>query len=663
MRNFRFKFVTLATAISCTLFISSCDKDPEPDTLTISKTQFTFDANDTDAQTTTITTSASAWSFRSSESWVTASGSENTLHISVQKHSDTQNSRSATITIEAGTAEPALISITQNAKNSLSISPESLSYESNEIGDKTASITTTAPSWDATVDASWVSLSKQGNTLQVTVSTMNTATSPRTATITVTAGNADQKTLTVTQAKAHTLSISPSSLSFTADETGMKTVAIETTAPNWNATRDASWVELSKQDNTLRVSVATNSSSSSRSATVIISAGTAPEKTLTVTQAAAIPLEITYNRCFAYYLGALDNGSAFFILDLYNSSDPYTGVMIFGFGSKPECPKKFVLPTGTYPVNGTAAVRTCFEGIWYEGEIIGTHTYINGSPKYLITGGSFTIQSSGSGYAVSTNFSGEDAYSGAGVSGMRINYTGAISFIDESDEPDCPTTPSSTYPNGNYSVTGTPILQLSGNANATSWSGKITPNTTSGTPSFFTITNWGNMGIPIWCDYKGGKYILDTKTRVVQNSTHEGYLCVGYTSGSTTYISNHNEDTEYPVSYNSSTRTFDFSSTLNGRNAGVGIVAINKQTGEPEGYFTNLYTNAKLVLSSTSSAPRSGENTMVKNAGIMTINPVDFEKGTIKIISAPVTTQSDAIDGKEFLNKDYKNIMKNLILK
>jgi hypothetical protein len=644
------------------LFITNCCKDQEPDTLTISKTQFTFDADDTETQTATITTSASSWTFRSSDSWVSASSSGNTLELSVQKHSDTQQSRQAMITIEAGNAEPALITITQNARNSLSVEPESLSYESNEVGDKTVSITTTAPNWDATIDASWASLSKQGTTLTVTVSTKNTATSPRTATITITAGNADEKTLTVTQAKAHTLSISPSSLSFTADETGERTVAIETTAPSWSANTDASWVELIKQENTLRVSVEKNSNSSSRSATVKITAGTAPEKTLTITQAAAVPTEVTYNRCLARYLGAISN-SAFFILDLYNSNDTQKGVMIYGFGEIPECPRKFVLPTGTYPVNSTASVRSCYAGTWYEGQVVGTYTYVNGdtNPKYLITSGSLTIESSGSGYTISTNFSGEDAYSGTNVSNIRINYSGSISFIDYSDDPDCTPPPSSTYPNGNYSATGTPILQLSGNGNATSWNGTITPNTTSGTPSFFTITNWGNGGLPIWCDYKGGKYILDTKTRIYQNSTHEGYLCVGYKSGNTTYISDHNDDAEYPVSYNSSTRTFDFSSTLNGRSAGVGIVAINKQTGEPEGYFSNLYTNAKLVLSSTSSAPRSGENTTVKNAGIMTINPVELKKSTIKIISAPVTTQSNAVDGKEFLDKDYKNIMKQIL--
>ncbi|MDR2774543.1 MAG: hypothetical protein LBC19_07360 [Tannerella sp.] len=663
MENFKFNFVTLATAIISTLFIfNCCCKDSEPDTLTISKTQFTFDADDTETQSATITTSASDWSFKSSDSWVTAFGSENTLNVSVQRHSDIQNPRTATITVEAGNAEPALITIRQNAKNSLSISPESLTYESNEIGDKTVSITTNASSWDATTDASWVSLSKQGNTFKVTVSTMNTATSPRTAKITITAGNAEERTLTVTQAAAHTLFIDPSSLSFSANETGEKPVTIETTAPNWSATANYSWVKLNKQDNRLLVSVEANSGSSSRSATVRISAGTAPDRTLTVTQAEAVPVEVTYNSCLAYYYGTIDN-SAFFVLDLYNSSSPYTGIMIFGFGTIPECPRKFVLPTGTYPVNLTGSVRSCFAGTWYENEVIGTYTYVNGNPKYLVTGGSLTIESSGSGYAISTNFSGEDAYSSAGASGIRIKYTGSISFTDRSDEPDCVTV--SPYPNGNYSATGTPILELSGGSsyNATSWSGTVVPNTTSGTPSYFTITNWGNRNLSFYCDYKGGKYILDTKTKIGENSTHSAYLCVGYKSGNTVYISDYNGNEEYPVSYNSSTRTFDFSSTLNGRSAGVGIVAINKQTGEPEGYFTNLYTNAKLVLSSTSSAPRSGENTTVKNAGIMTINPVELKKSTIKIISAPVTTQSNAVDGKELLNKDYKNIIRKQILK
>ncbi|MDR2773173.1 MAG: hypothetical protein LBC19_00270 [Tannerella sp.] len=660
MRNFRFKFVTLATAIVSTLFIFSCNwfrPEPEPDTLTVSETQFTFEADDTEVQTATITTSASEWTFLLSDDdkdWVSASSFENTLYILVQKYSDTQKSRNATITIEAGNADPVLISITQNAKNSLSLDPGSLTYESDETGDKPVSVKTTASTWDATTNASWVKLSKQGNTLTVNVSTKNTTTSPRTATIKITAGNADEETLTVTQAKAHTLSISPSSLSFEADETGVKPVTITTTASSWSAATDASWVRLEEQGNTLKVSVTANTSSSTRSATVRIAAGTAPDRTLTVAQAATVPLDVTYNSCRAYYVGSTNTGTALFMLDLYNSNNSSTGVLIYGYGTKPECPKKFVLPTGTYSVNQTKALRTCFPGMWESG-ITGTRTYINNASKYLITGGTFTIQtSSGSGYAISTNFSGEDANTGAGVSGIHIKYTGSISFIDESDEPDCVTAPS--YPNGSYSATGTPWISSS---NAKSWSGRVSPNTTSGTPSRFTITNWGNESISIYCNYKGGQYILDTKTKVAGNSIYDGYLRVGLVSGDVIRIAG--ADYEHIVSYNSSTRTFDFSSGMG--NLAVGVLGVNKQTGVTDGYFTDVYTNAKLVVSSSSSAPQSAEDAVIENAGMLMLNSADLKKYKFKEISASVMRQmlSDAVDGKDFPDKNNKKILQKLL--
>jgi hypothetical protein len=644
MKKIRFNFITsVATLVSALFIFTACPNDPEPDTLTVSKTRFTFEADNTDAQTATISTSASSWSCSPSASWVKVSTSANTLSISVDKHTDASNSRNATIIIEAGNAEPAEILITQNAKNSLVISPESLSFESNEIGDKTVSITTSAASWDATTDASWVSLSKQGNTLKVTVSTENTDVSPRTAPVKITAGSADERTLAVTQAQRHTLSISPASLSFGAEDTGEKTVTVTTDAPTWNATVDASWIHLTKQDNTLRVSVTASPNTSPRSATVNITAGNAPEKTLTVTQEGGG--EIVYNTCLGYYDGEFTGaGTALFLLDLYNSNRPYEGLLIYGFCALPSSCSTFKLTTGTYYAAMTGASRTFFPGQLYEGDILGTNAYNEYDDIYTFcTDGSFTIASSGSSYTISTNLSGQDSRSGASVSNIRVKYSGTISFTCPDDpEPDeCPNI------TGNYTASGTPLIS---SESAKTWSGRVSYNSSS---QRYTITNWGNKDIDIYCNCVDGKILLDTKTRVAQsNDGYDGYLRFGYMSGSTT-ITYYNEDVEYPISYNANTRILDFSRIMSGYNVGVGVLAFDG-SGEFGGRFTDLYANAKLTLTSSYSSPQVSTKAAAKaGVGVLKL-PAGF---TSKEISDPaVTTKSTSGAVKEALVR--KNMQK-----
>jgi len=73
-----------------------------------------------------------------------------------------------------------------------------LLFAANETGTKTATITTDVSSWNATTAASWITIGKQGTTLQITP-TANTGTSERTATVTVTAETANPVMVSVTQ--------------------------------------------------------------------------------------------------------------------------------------------------------------------------------------------------------------------------------------------------------------------------------------------------------------------------------------------------------------------------------------------------------------------------------------------------------------------------------
>jgi hypothetical protein len=199
MKILRFYFLMIAGM----LFLTTCDKDKdrEPDVLSVNPTALTFSAEDTREQTVTVTTNVSSWSYSGGDSWLDIYRKQDgKLYFKVQNYTNTESSRTSTITVSAGktiaaSAGEAIavkVTITQTAKevNSLTVEPTSILFKENEIGDKTVEIKTNAPSWKATTDASWMTLSQQDNRLKVSVAEKNTGSSERSANIRITAGNA-----------------------------------------------------------------------------------------------------------------------------------------------------------------------------------------------------------------------------------------------------------------------------------------------------------------------------------------------------------------------------------------------------------------------------------------------------------------------------------------
>ncbi|MDR2914080.1 MAG: hypothetical protein LBV74_04505 [Tannerella sp.] len=296
MKNVCAGLAVFIAVVNIILFTGCKDDDEKKvEVLSVTPTTLTFTADETQTKTVEVTTNADFWFVEKSDDWVRHSKSGNKLFISVLNHMSTVDGRTATVTVMTGEAQPVDITVTQNAReaNAFSINPTSLSYDANEIGDRTVTITTDAESWDATTDATWIKLLKQDNTLKVSIFEENTKSTPLTGDIKITAGNAPGITLTVTQAAVMFLSAEPATLLFKADETGEKPVGISTNAISWNATTDASWIKLIKQNDVLKVIVnEKNTLFSSRDAKVKITADKAPDFILPVTQAAAIYLSV-----------------------------------------------------------------------------------------------------------------------------------------------------------------------------------------------------------------------------------------------------------------------------------------------------------------------------------------------------------------------------------
>jgi hypothetical protein len=241
-------------------------------------------------QTVIITTDADFWTFQTSADWikVKTDRAATILTINVENHTNTYDSRTGIITVMAGDAPPVTISITQNPKiqDNLSVSPTSLIFEANETQSKTVVVTTDAPIWDAWPSASWVTVTKSGKNANVRVSNNNTQ-MERTATVTIRAGDAENKTFTVTQRVGNTLSVDKTSLIFASNSTVAQTITITTNASDWSVSHpsSANWISVSLNGKVVSIRpTSVNTDVRPRYTMLTIEAGNAIPVTVSVTQ-------------------------------------------------------------------------------------------------------------------------------------------------------------------------------------------------------------------------------------------------------------------------------------------------------------------------------------------------------------------------------------------
>jgi hypothetical protein len=262
--------------------------------LTVTPLSLNFAANETGGKTVAVTTNASKWTADADVTWITLTQEGAALTVAVNGAHLGTEPRKGSITVTAGNAESAIIAVTQQATQSLTVNPSSLNFAAGETGSKSVTVTTNAvDGWKASYSAEWFEVSSLADgKLLVTVDELWYGSSARAATISITAGNAEPKTVTVTQSASalQSLTINPSSLSFASGETGSKSVTVTTNAPDgWKASYSANWFKVSSSsDSRLVVTVSELwYGSSAREATISITAGNAEPKTLTVRQSAS----------------------------------------------------------------------------------------------------------------------------------------------------------------------------------------------------------------------------------------------------------------------------------------------------------------------------------------------------------------------------------------
>jgi len=170
------------------------------DNLSINTTSLTFEANETGTKTVVIATNASDWTPTAGASWITAAKSGDNLNVSVSTNSST-SARNSNVTIKAGDANDVTITVTQNGRNTLSVSPSSLTFAYNTTASQNLTVTTNASSWSVSRPSSvnWIQYTFNGNILSVSPTGTNTSTSARTVDLTFEAGSATAVVVRVTQ--------------------------------------------------------------------------------------------------------------------------------------------------------------------------------------------------------------------------------------------------------------------------------------------------------------------------------------------------------------------------------------------------------------------------------------------------------------------------------
>ncbi len=252
--------------------------------LTVSPTTLSYGPSGS-SQTVTVSSNVNNWAVSESYSWISVSktsGSGNSTFSITCTENTTSSARNGTVTVSVE-GITRTISVSQE-KPTLTASSANLNFGS---GEETKNVYVTSNlDWHLGIFPMWISTSASstnGNgTLSITCEA-NSASLPRTATITLTGGNLT-KTIDITQ-EAGAIGVTPTSLNFINDgET--KTFSI-TAHGNWTISDSESWITVgstSGSGNAIIFVTCDPGVMGERTGTITVSSG-GDTKTVSVTQA------------------------------------------------------------------------------------------------------------------------------------------------------------------------------------------------------------------------------------------------------------------------------------------------------------------------------------------------------------------------------------------
>jgi hypothetical protein len=192
----------------------------------------------------------------------------------------------------SATAESAPVTVAA-ASLQVSTNPVPVGQASGSVS-AAVTVTTNQPSWDATSNTTWLTVTKSTSSFTVRATSANATYTARTGTVTVTAGSATPVTVTVTQAALQaTLSVGSTAVTLE-QPSGSKSGAITVTTNQsyWSAAPTVFWLSVTRTSTTSSTftitAVSANTETTPRTGTVVVTAGSANPVTVTVTQVGAI---------------------------------------------------------------------------------------------------------------------------------------------------------------------------------------------------------------------------------------------------------------------------------------------------------------------------------------------------------------------------------------
>jgi len=192
-----------------------------------------------------------------------------------------------------------LVSCAKEKTNSLSISTEKIEFP-RAGGEVTLIIQTDAAAWNIENKATdWLTISANSGTqnkAQISLSVHSKTLVPRKDTLVISAGNATPVQLIVSQGSSeylYELSADKSDMIFNNPSVSVSMI-ITSTAPEWNLSSEANWIQFSPATGTpgtttVNISITSNPETIERSANIVLSAKDAPTTKISITQKGNYP--------------------------------------------------------------------------------------------------------------------------------------------------------------------------------------------------------------------------------------------------------------------------------------------------------------------------------------------------------------------------------------
>ena len=148
------------------------------------------------------------------------------------------------------------------------------------------------------------------------------------------------------------------------------------------------------------------------------------------------------------------------------------------------------------------------------------------------------------------------------------------------------------------------------------WNGKVYAHDDD-TGQYYAITNWANnpnafSNYYLWIDYVQGELALYESYPFSEDGDYDLYFGASYLIGNEWYA----VPDKYPVSYNKTTRTLDFSGTYDDYSVYVGVFGRHYVTGKEIVYLDSQVKESILTLTPVSSSVlKSGRNVFSETRG------------------------------------------------